>query len=147
MFAKRFCSAAAVTFSLSLPSAGTTFAAEPCVFDKYTPLSASAYSVDQSSDYETVSALKGASLYIPAQEGLTREWLQLIMQRALMTRALATNDQTCHLTVKPEQIVVTSAGNGFWVHLIGHNEHDGARLLRWATSLVALKAQHATPKQ
>jgi hypothetical protein len=101
------------------------------VFDKYTPVSVQPYSQDESFGYGTYSFVKGAQLYIRAQPGLTREWLALTLQKALAS------DETCNPDVKPVQISVASAGNGFWVTLVGHDEKQADALLKWAKKVVA----------
>jgi hypothetical protein len=127
--------------------AGSAVAAETCVFNKYSPVSVAPYNEEQSTGYDTYSLLKGAQLYIPAQEGLTKEWLQLTLQQALASKPFLNDEHTCHLSVRPEQVVVVSAGNGFWVQLIGHDEREAEQLLHWATHIVHDKqAQHAAAK-
>lgn len=140
MFSKRFVIATMVPAALagfaatySSPAA----ASSPCVFDKYTPVSVQPYSQDESVGYGTYTFVKGAQLYIRAQPGLTREWLALTLQKALA------GDEACNPDVKPVQISVTSAGNGFWVTLVGHDEKQADALIKWAKKVVADHAHTA----
>jgi hypothetical protein len=92
--------------------------------------------------------MRGAQLFIPAQKGLTREWLQTAIERALTTRPAApvANSKdalSCSPNVKDVRVAVTSAGNGFWVTLIGRDQKAGEALLKWAKSYVARTNAHA----
>ena len=113
-------------------------AAQACVFDKYVPTTVEPYRARESVGYGSYTSVKGAQLYIPAQEGLTKEWLELSIERAFAS------DQACHPDVKPMQVSVASAGNGFWVELIGHDAKQGQALLHWAETIVKQYAAHHT---
>ena len=130
---------AAMVMAATLQS-GSAFAAEQCLFDKYTPISAAPLKGTQSNGYDTYTYTKGAQLFIPAQPGLTREWLTRTVQTALA------NDQACSPTVQPTQVAVSSAGSGFWLQLSSKDEKDAKALLSWANSLVEQKyAEHYVP--
>lgn len=121
-------------------SVPTVHAASPsCVFDKYTPVSVVPYSADENLSYGSYSFVRGAQLYVPAREGLTKEWLEASVQQALaQPKTAAQNDLTCQApAVKNVQVTVTSAGNGFWVSLIGRDERSADALLKWARGIVA----------
>jgi hypothetical protein len=118
----------------------TAHAANPqsCVFDKYAPIAAQPYSADENLSYGSYSFVRGAQLFVPAREGLTKEWLEASVQRALAARHTAPqSDLTCQAPdVKNVQVTVTSAGNGFWVSLIGRDERSADVLLKWARGIV-----------
>jgi hypothetical protein len=123
-----------------LLGASSAYAASPksdsCVFEKYTPVAARAYSEDDSLNYVTYSTVKGAQLYIPAREGLTKEWLTASAQQALTSQS---NDLTCSppSSLKNVEVRVVSAGNGFWVQLVSRDERTADKLLKWAQGIVA----------
>jgi hypothetical protein len=138
------------TMLLTAPllAATSVQAAEPCVFDTYAPATATPYSEEASLPYGSYSFMRGAQLFIPAQKGLTREWLQTAIERALTTRPAApvANSKdalSCSPNVKDVRVAVTSAGNGFWVTLIGRDQKAGEALLKWAKSYVARTNAHA----
>jgi hypothetical protein len=123
-------------------------ASQPCVFEKYAPSAYVPFSPEQGAliDDGSYSPLRGAQLFIPAHEGLTRQWLKLALERALLEAsptAPKSNDVACNPPhVKLAQINVTSAGDGFWVQLISANERDASALVNWAAQVV--KSQRAS---
>jgi len=124
---------------VSVPSAhAANPAGQACVFDKYAPVSVVPYSTDESFSYGSYSFVRGAQLFVPAREGLTKEWLAASVQQALASaHGPANNDPSCSKPdVQNVQVSVQSAGNGFWVALIGRDERAANTLLKWARGLV-----------
>ncbi len=119
-------------------------ASQSCVLDKYRPESATPYVVEESAGYDMYAETRGAQLFVPAQPGLTRQWLQLTLERALLNQADASGAEACHLAAKLDKIGVTPAGDGFWVQLIGHDEHTAKELLSWAKNVVQRESARAT---
>jgi hypothetical protein len=145
----------ALLIGASALSVSSAHAANPtpqsCVFDKYTPTSVVPYSADENLAYGSYSFVRGAQLFVPAREGLTREWLAASVQQSLAssteTTHAKTDDAACpNPNVKNVQVAVTSAGNGFWVTLIGRDERTADMLLKWARNIMAQHAAktHAT---
>jgi len=126
-------------------------AGQACVFDKYAPIAVAPYITENSIDYGSYSFLGGAQLFVPAREGLTREWLAASVQQALASSqsapgasspdAPANSCDSPHF--KDVQVTVVSGGNGFWVQLIGKDSHTSEALLKWARSVVD---EHKTPQ-
>ena len=59
-------------------------APKSCVFDKHAPISAHAYSgTDTTVDWGAFPTSHGVQLFVPAYEGLTKEWLNVSVQHAL----------------------------------------------------------------
>lgn len=118
--------------------------AQACVFDKYTPISAAPYMSENSVDFGSYTFLGGAQLFVPAREGLTKEWLAASVQDALASAHLTANDGSsggkraiCNSPrVRDVHVRVVSAGNGFWVQLIGQDTTSSELLLKWARSIV-----------
>jgi hypothetical protein len=129
---------ASLLFGVALPSAQ---AANPqtCVFDKYAPVAVAPYVSENSIDYGSYSFLGGAQLFVPAREGLTKEWLQASVASALaashaeQTQTAATCDAP---DVKNVRVTVVSGGNGYWVQLISQQSQDSQALLKWARDVV-----------
>lgn len=129
------------TVGLSLLLSGLTAApalaaspaseASPCVFETYKPDAVSAYYVEDPAWYSSDKTLRGVHLYISAREGLTKEWLQLSVQRAFASPAHG-GDQSCRPAVGKVDVSVSSAGAGFWVSLSSMNQRSAETLLKWA---------------
>lgn len=117
-------------------------AADQCVFEKYAASTVAPYRAEENYGYGTYTKLRGAQIFIPAREGLTREWLQLSVQNAL-TKSANPADAACQPTVSAVQVSVVSAGAGFWVQLGTNDERSAEVLLKWAKNFVA--THHATP--
>lgn len=123
--------------------ASTASATEPCVFDKHEPVSVAPYTVDYGMDWGSYSFMGGAQLFVPASEGLTKEWLVASLQQALASaRAASTADgddakAMCDMPkLKDVHVGVVSGGNGFWVQLISRDEKTNQALLKWAKKMV-----------
>lgn len=113
--------------------------AQSCVFEKYAPVSVVPYSADENLSYGSYSFVRGAQLFVPAREGLTKEWLEASIQQALAAADTPTKNAalTCDSPhVKNVQVTVTSAGNGFWVALIARDERTADTLLKWARGML-----------
>lgn len=130
--------AASLLFGAGLSTAS---AANPqaCVFDKYSPTAVQPYVTENSFDYGSYSYLGGAQLFVPAREGLTREWLTAAVQNALAAANAANADgvASCDTpNVKNVTVSVVSGGNGFWVQLISQDSKGSEALLKWARTIV-----------
>lgn len=115
---------------LATVAAQPAAAASSCVFDTYRPTSVAPYNAEENVGYGSYTTLKGAQLYVAAQPGLTREWLELNMQSAVAS------GHACQLSVKPVQVAVTSAGSGFWVQFIGRDSNQANTLVHWARKVL-----------
>ena len=108
---------------------------QECVFDKYPATAVQPYRAEENLYYSTYNRLRGAQLYVPAREGLTKEWLALNIQRGLAKQA-ADAARSCRPDVREVKVDVISAGGGFWVVLSTPDEHAAETLLRWAQTVV-----------
>jgi hypothetical protein len=141
-FAFGVCAAAAFV-AMASAQASHAAASQPCVFEKYAPSAVVPFSPEAEAllDEGSYSPLRGAPLFIAAQEGLTKEWLELTLQRALLQTPPSaqpkSNDIACNVpAVKLVQVSVTTTGNGFWVQLISTNERNARELMSWAAKVV-----------
>jgi hypothetical protein len=80
----------------------------------------------------TYETLVGARVYVPAEPGLTQEWLH----RELLERAGNPRPGTdCPLDVRGIQLAVESAGPGFWVQIASADRKTAREVLRRAEQL------------
>lgn len=132
---------ASLLFGVALPSAQASNP-QTCVFDKYAPVAVAPYVSENSIDYGSYSSLGGAQLFVPAREGLTKEWLQASVQQGIAAGQAVQSEQpdnaaTCETPhLKNVRVTVVSGGNGFWVQLVSGNEQDSQALLKWAREVV-----------
>jgi hypothetical protein len=138
---------ASLLFGLGLANVPAAQAANPqaCVFDKYAPVAVSPYVAENNFDYGSYSSLGGAQLFVPAREGLTKEWLTASVQHAVAAAQATQQDGTASCdapNVKNVTVSVVSGGNGFWVQLISQDSKDSEALLKWARGIVG--GQHKT---
>lgn len=80
----------------------------------------------------TYEKLVGARLFVPAQPGLTAEWLQAqLAQRSGSPQAAA----QCPLDVAGTSVKVQSGGPGFWVSISARDDAGAREVLRRAEAL------------
>jgi hypothetical protein len=83
----------------------------------------------------TTQHLSGAQVFIPAQPGLTPEWLRLDLERHVS----AMNHQAmpgCPLANSGVSIAIVSGGNGFWVQIAAKDTNVANTVLQQAQLLV-----------
>jgi hypothetical protein len=145
MFTRKIATSLAVPALLlasSVAQAGGNAAADQCVFEKYAASQVAPYRAEENYGYGSFTKLRGAQIFVPAREGLTREWLQLSVQNALASSANA--PASCQTNVPAVQVSVVSAGAGFWVQLGAADEHQAEALLKWAKNFIATHHPVAT---
>jgi hypothetical protein len=71
----------------------------------------------------------GAEVFVPAQPGLTAEWLDRVV-----TSQIAAGQ--CNFGASKVDVEVLSDGGGFSVRLSGHGEKSAAEILRHAQQMV-----------
>jgi len=130
----------------SVQAADTHAPPQKCVFEQYAPQSVVPFAQDEDFAYGSYSFVRGAQLFVPATPGLTKEWLAASVQRALAAETGAADG--CAPKLKDVQVYVVSAGNGFWVQLIGRDQRSADALLKWAEKVVArsqARVRHPAP--
>ena len=112
-----------------------------CIFDRYTPIAAVPFTDETILAFGSYDYLRGVQLYVPAQRGLTREWLERNVNGALRAANQAGGDEfgaaalRCAVftpRVPNARATVTSAGGGFWVTMLAGDGRSGAQLWHWA---------------
>jgi hypothetical protein len=130
MLVRRFVVAAALTLA-TLTSAGAR-GAEPnrcSLGTKYPVRSVMKYSTSEDAGYTIFTQFRGAEVIVPAQPGLTREWLQ-----RLVSYQIAAGE--CDFGVPGATVTVLPAGAAFSVRVEGKDEKAAAEILRHAELLV-----------
>jgi hypothetical protein len=95
---------------------------------KYPIRSVAAYVTYVDAGYTSYNQFQGAELFVPAQPGLTSEWLQRELTDQVATGA-------CDFGVPRARVSVLSAGGGFSVRVSGHSEKDAGVILKHAELL------------
>ena len=83
----------------------------------------------------TTQRLAGATVYVLAQPGLTREWLRLSLERHLISMQSSGAMKDCPFGAKDIRITVDSAGTGFAVHVSAKDAKTAEEVLRRARLL------------
>ena len=134
----KFVRAVVVLLALGVP---TTALAEAPSTTKSTPCAFHAHRVTKVTPYRAQlfvgrgTVLRGANLFVPAERGLTAEWLE----RELLSHlaAMSSKDmQDCPLDVAKIQVNVQSGGAGFWVRLTAPDTATAREVLRRAELLL-----------
>jgi hypothetical protein len=85
--------------------------------------------VYEDAGYTVFRQFRGAEVFVPAQPGLTAEWLDRVL-----TSQVAAGQ--CNFGVSKVDVQVLSDGGGFSVRLSSHNEKGAADILRYAQQIV-----------
>jgi hypothetical protein len=130
---KLFSLFAVSTVLVAAPGAHAGSPAGAC-FLSYKPSHVLPYEVERSSEYERHVAdktLAGAHVFIPAEPGLTGEWL-----RSQLDRRAAPANEECPLDVQGVRVSVQSGGPGFWVTIASDDHQKAEEVLRRAQRVV-----------
>jgi hypothetical protein len=99
------------------------------VGSRYQARSVEPYVTTDQTGFTAIRTFRGAEMFVAAQPGLTKEWLQRVL-----TDQIASGD--CNFGVHDVQVSVYSAGGGFSVRLAGRDERAAGEILRNAEQLV-----------
>jgi len=106
-----------------------------CALKGFTVTSVAPRFVDQQQGRATIQRLAGATVYVQAQPGLTREWLRLSLERHLSAMHGGAAMKDCPLGTEHIQVSVDSAGTGFAVQLSAKDTKTAEEVLRRARLL------------
>jgi uncharacterized membrane protein YdfJ with MMPL/SSD domain len=126
---------AAVAGALALATAASAGAQTAGPFDrcsiggKYPVRKVLSYSTQENAGYTAYTQFRGADVFVPAQPGLTGEWLERVLVSEIANGA-------CNFGVHDVSVSVMSAGGGFSVRLSGRDERAAGEILRNAQQLV-----------
>ena len=130
--------------SAALAAAPLTASAAPapeaprsfCMFEslKVTTVG-SLYTTEHQGRGADVSRFAGARVFLPAQPGLTPEWIQANLARHI-AEGKAAQTPSCPLDVAGATATVTSAGTGFWIEITAKSAEGAKEILARARELV-----------
>lgn len=129
---------AATSFASTATFADTSpqpAAAAPCALTAYGVTSVTPYRVEERRGRAAFSRLGGANVYVRAEAGLTKEWLQLTLGRHV-TAMHGTTMRDCPLDLNDVIVSVDSAGAGFKVRIAARDEKNAEEVLRRAHLLL-----------
>jgi hypothetical protein len=110
----------------------------PCILGQYRIASVTPYVVQQNLGGRiTAQRVLGAEAFVPAEPGLTAEWLWATLARHVgAMKGSATGMKDCALGVDKVQVEVTPAGPGFRVRLVASDPASGKEVLRRVQQLL-----------
>src|SRR5262245_31617213 len=97
--------------------------------NKFFVASVTAYNTTENMGYTTYRQFRGAELFVPAQPGLTPEWLQRVLSYEIATGA-------CDFGARDAAVGVLSNGGGFSVRVSSNDERTAGQILRHAQQMV-----------
>jgi hypothetical protein len=139
MFRRIFIVSALASF-IALPSlAQADEPAEPhlhwCVLARYDVTQVGSLYMTQQQGRGTVRRVIGAQLFVPAQPGLTAEWIQANIQRHQReTKVHRTYD--CPLDLENVSLNVVSGGTGFWIQISSRDSDTAKEILNRAKRVI-----------
>jgi hypothetical protein len=108
----------------------------PCILREHRITAVTPYRVEGHQGRVVVHELRGATVAVQAEPGLTAEWLQLTLARHLAQMQGMGGMKDCAFDVNDVQVKVTSSGAGFAVHLIANDPAKAPEVLRRAQLLL-----------
>jgi len=96
---------------------------------KYMVRSVTPYLTFEDAGYTSWQQFRGAEVFVPAQPGLTSEWLQRVV-----TFEIAAGE--CDFGTPNVTVSVLSAGSGFSLRIAGWNDRAAGEILQRARNLV-----------
>lgn len=122
--------------SYAAPATATASKPAPCILREHRITAVTPYRVEGHQGRVVVHELRGATVSVQAEPGLTAEWLQLTLARHLAEMEGVGAMKDCAFDVNDVQVRVTSSGAGFAVHLIARDAAKAPEVLRRAQLLL-----------
>ena len=110
--------------------------AAPCILREHRITAVTPYRVEGHQGRVVVHELRGATVSVQAEPGLTAEWLQLTLGRHLAEMQGISGMKDCAFDVNDVQVKVSSSGAGFLVNLIARDPAKAPEVLRRAQLLL-----------
>jgi hypothetical protein len=110
--------------------------ATPCILREHRITAVRPYRVEAHQGRVAVQELRGATVSVQAEPGLTAEWLQLTLGHHLAAMQGMGGMKDCAFDVNDVQVKVSSSGAGFSVNLIARDSSKAEEVLRRARLLV-----------
>ncbi|HET9931061.1 MAG TPA: hypothetical protein VFQ35_10255 [Polyangiaceae bacterium] len=130
----KFLFVSALAAALALPLAARADSAE-CELHAFKANRVEPLRVQERIGRGTIEKLAGAQVFVPAQKGLTAEWLRARVEQhisGMSSQGMA----NCPLGVKGVRVTVASGGTGFWVKLQAKDSETAHEVLRLARAAV-----------
>jgi len=108
----------------------------PCLLREHRITAVTPYRVEGHQGRVAVQELRGATVSVQAEPGLTAEWLQLTLGRHLAAMQGTGGMKDCAFDVNDVHVKVSSSGAGFSVNLIARDSSKAEEVLRRARLLV-----------
>ena len=108
----------------------------PCILREHRITAVTPYRIEGHQGRVVVQELRGATVAVQAEPGLTAEWLQLTLGRHLAEMQGMGGMKDCAFDVKDVQVRVTSSGAGFSVNLSARDATKAPEVLRRAQLLL-----------
>jgi hypothetical protein len=108
----------------------------PCILREHRITAVAPYRIETHQGRVAVQELRGATVFVQAEPGLTAEWLQLTLSRHLAEMQGPSDMKDCAFDVNDVQVRVASSGAGFSVNLIARDSNKAEEVLRRARLLV-----------
>jgi hypothetical protein len=108
----------------------------PCILREHRITGVVPYRVEAHQGRVAVQELRGATVLVQAEPGLTAEWLQLTLSQHLAEMQGMRGMKDCAFDVNDVNVKVTSSGAGFSVHLIARDAAKAPEVLRRAQLLL-----------
>ena len=96
---------------------------------KFPVNSVARYTTVENAGYTTYTQFRGAEVIVPAQPGLTREWLQRVLSYQVAAGE-------CDFGTRDVQVSVLPSGGAFSVRISGSDDRAAGEILRHAQVLV-----------
>jgi phosphoserine phosphatase len=127
---RNFVSGGVLAAALAFPLAASADSAD-CELHAFKATQVAPLRVRERAGRGTVDRLVGAQVFVPAQQGLSAEWLRSRVE----SHVLKMKDQpmeSCPLTVSDIKVNVVSAGTGFWVQIAAKDAGKAKEVLHLA---------------
>lgn len=136
MFTKAL-AVSALALTLTMPTAllAAGSGQSPCPLRAYRIGNVTPYRPMEAAGKIMVPRLRGATLFVQAQPGLTAEWLRLSLSKEIADMKSGPAVADCPLGVDDVSVQVESAGPGFWIHIVAKNPAKADEVLRRAQLL------------
>ena len=130
MVLRRLVAGVALCLAVGMSAGARAAPPETCSLGGRYPIrSVTSYTTDENEGYTSYRRFRGAEVLVPAQPGLTSEWLQRVVSNQIATGA-------CDFGVPSMSVDVISAGDAFSVRLSGSDERAAGQILQRAKLLV-----------
>jgi hypothetical protein len=124
----------ALAATLALPLAARADSAE-CELHAFKANRVEPLRVQERVGRAAIERLAGAQVFVPAQKGLTAEWLRARLEQHISGMG-SQGMANCPLGVKGVRVSVASGGTGFWVQLQAKDSATAREVLRLAQAAV-----------